>query len=87
MTSVTCPRCKKESFNPGDIEHKYCGQCKIFWSIDKAKVHLIRDSAARMKRTLLSYGEGIVTTSEFTTTLSAIHDLEVLLSGLEVVES
>jgi ribosomal protein L37AE/L43A len=64
MTSVTCPRCKKESFNRNDIAQKYCSSCKLFWSIDKAKVHIILNS-----------------------TISAIHDLEVLLSGLETVDS
>lgn len=83
MTSVTCPRCKKESFNRNDIAQKYCSSCKLFWSIDKARVQIILDSAKKLRRSLLAYGEGIVTASEFNCTISAIHDLEVLLTGLE----
>ncbi len=25
--SITCPRCKKTSYHPLDIEHRYCGFC------------------------------------------------------------
>jgi hypothetical protein len=25
--SITCPRCGLTSFNPNDIEHRFCGQC------------------------------------------------------------
>jgi hypothetical protein len=25
-----CPRCLAESYNPHDIEHRYCGRCHMF---------------------------------------------------------
>jgi|HubBroStandDraft_4_1064222.scaffolds.fasta_scaffold00038_77 hypothetical protein len=25
-----CPRCLAQSFNPRDIEHRYCGRCRKF---------------------------------------------------------
>ena len=28
--SITCPRCGRVSFNAGDIEHRYCGNCHQF---------------------------------------------------------
>jgi hypothetical protein len=28
--SITCPRCGSVSYNPGDIEHRYCGRCHQF---------------------------------------------------------
>lgn len=28
--SITCPRCGWTSYNPGDIEHRYCGHCNNF---------------------------------------------------------
>lgn len=27
---IQCLTCKKKSFHPGDIKHKYCGHCHIF---------------------------------------------------------
>lgn len=27
---ITCPECNRTSYNKGDIEHKYCGNCQIF---------------------------------------------------------
>jgi hypothetical protein len=27
---ITCKRCKKSSWNTGDIENRYCGFCKVF---------------------------------------------------------
>lgn len=27
---IVCPQCKMESYNPHDIEHKYCGNCHQF---------------------------------------------------------
>lgn len=31
-TSITCPRCGLLSFNPNDVEHKYCGAChRYIW--------------------------------------------------------
>jgi hypothetical protein len=35
------------------------------------------------KRVLLEHGEGFITTQEFNTMIAAMHDLEVLLNGLE----
>lgn len=28
--SFVCPRCLAQSFNPHDIEHRYCGRCHMF---------------------------------------------------------
>jgi len=28
--SITCPRCGRTSFNPNDIEQRYCGNCHRF---------------------------------------------------------
>jgi ribosomal protein S27AE len=28
--SVTCPFCMAQSFNPHDVEHRYCGRCHVF---------------------------------------------------------
>jgi hypothetical protein len=28
--SFVCPRCRAQSFNPHDIEHRYCGRCHMF---------------------------------------------------------
>lgn len=28
--SFVCPVCGAESYNPNDIEHKYCGRCHAF---------------------------------------------------------
>lgn len=25
--SITCPKCKRTSYNPNDIREKYCGFC------------------------------------------------------------
>ncbi len=25
--SITCPHCHRESWNPNDIEHRFCGIC------------------------------------------------------------
>lgn len=30
QASITCPRCRLTSYNPNDIEHKYCGNCHQF---------------------------------------------------------
>ena len=39
--SYTCPDCKMESFNPNDIEQKYCGNCHLFYEQTKyAKYHV-----------------------------------------------
>lgn len=27
--SIRCPRCGRTSYNPGDIEHRYCGYCHM----------------------------------------------------------
>lgn len=29
---ITCLICNKTSWNPGDVDHKYCGNCKKFHS-------------------------------------------------------
>lgn len=31
--SITCPRCTRTSYNPGDIKQGYCGYCK-WWTSD-----------------------------------------------------
>ena len=36
--SYVCPTCGMRSFNPNDIEHKYCGHCHQFESIASAHV-------------------------------------------------
>lgn len=28
--SITCLRCKRTSFNPNDVEQRYCGFCHVF---------------------------------------------------------
>lgn len=28
--SYTCPVCKMTSYNPNDIQHRYCGNCHVF---------------------------------------------------------
>lgn len=28
---VTCPECRRTSYNPHDIAHGYCGACHKFW--------------------------------------------------------
>ena len=28
--SYTCPRCHRVSYNPHDLEHRYCGACHQF---------------------------------------------------------
>lgn len=28
--SITCPKCKSESFNPIDVQERYCGKCHEF---------------------------------------------------------
>lgn len=28
--SITCPACGKVSYNPNDIEQRYCGNCHLF---------------------------------------------------------
>ncbi len=28
--SITCPRCGMTSYNPNDIEQRYCGNCHMF---------------------------------------------------------
>jgi hypothetical protein len=28
--SITCPKCSTRSYNPGDIEHRYCVRCNLF---------------------------------------------------------
>jgi ribosomal protein L37E len=28
--SITCPRCGKVSYNPTDVEQRYCGACHAF---------------------------------------------------------
>jgi hypothetical protein len=30
VPSITCPRCYRTSYNPNDIEQKYCGNCHMF---------------------------------------------------------
>ena len=30
VPSYTCPRCKRRSYHPKDIENKYCGACHKF---------------------------------------------------------
>ncbi|MBN3946746.1 MAG: hypothetical protein HWQ38_09715 [Nostoc sp. NMS7] len=37
LPSITCPRCKKTSYNPGDILNKYCGNCHA-WHSDLVEV-------------------------------------------------
>lgn len=29
-TAITCVRCGMTSYNAGDVEHFYCGNCKLF---------------------------------------------------------
>jgi ribosomal protein S27AE len=84
--SVTCPRCLAKTFNAHDIEQRYCPKCKIFWRINPAKLHVIKVRANAFKAALLEHGEGIITTSEFNAIISALHDLEVLLNGLETAD-
>lgn len=28
--SITCLRCRRTSYHPKDVEHRYCGHCKVF---------------------------------------------------------
>ena len=28
--AITCGRCGMTSHNPGDVENRYCGNCKVF---------------------------------------------------------
>ena len=35
--SITCPKCKKTSYNPNDIAHGYCGFCHDWTSLDDAE--------------------------------------------------
>ena len=28
--SITCPRCRRTSWSPGDIANRYCGYCHAF---------------------------------------------------------
>lgn len=28
--SITCPRCRWTSYNPNDVEQRYCGHCHMF---------------------------------------------------------
>lgn len=28
--SITCPQCKRTSWNPNDVFQRYCGNCKMF---------------------------------------------------------
>lgn len=30
LSSITCPRCGRESFNPNDVAERYCGACHEF---------------------------------------------------------
>jgi hypothetical protein len=30
LVSITCPVCGRVSYNPGDVEHRYCGNCHQF---------------------------------------------------------
>lgn len=30
VASFVCPRCRAESFNPNDIQYRYCGRCHDF---------------------------------------------------------
>lgn len=30
VPSIKCPQCHKVSYAPGDIEHRYCGNCHQF---------------------------------------------------------
>ena len=32
--SITCPRCGRVSYNAGDNEHRYCGNCHQFHDIE-----------------------------------------------------
>ena len=29
--SITCPICGKTSYNPNDVEQRYCANCHAFW--------------------------------------------------------
>jgi hypothetical protein len=35
--SITCPRCGRTSYHPGDIEAGYCGSCH-WWTSDPAGI-------------------------------------------------
>lgn len=30
--SITCPKCRRTSYHPKDVEHRYCANCKEFRS-------------------------------------------------------
>jgi|HubBroStandDraft_3_1064219.scaffolds.fasta_scaffold01525_13 hypothetical protein len=52
--SFVCPRCRAQSFNPHDIEHRYCGRCHMFIRssapLSQSTTHLGADPKQRPKR-------------------------------------
>jgi hypothetical protein len=36
LAVFVCPRCGARSYNPHDIEFRYCGRCRAFIDIDTA---------------------------------------------------
>lgn len=32
-TSITCPRCRRTSYNPNDVLYRYCGNCHQFLDV------------------------------------------------------
>ena len=64
--SITCPSCGKTSYNPGDIQNRYCGNCHEFHDGPDEKreyrgLELIYKSASGSAR---QEGEDLVVRSE-----------------------
>jgi hypothetical protein len=45
--SITCPKCRRTSHHPQDVEHRYCGWCHEFHDGDGPKIIAIWRDATR----------------------------------------
>lgn len=46
--SVVCPQCGSRSYHPQDIEHQFCGRCRVFWGEPPLEPYEIDEWLARL---------------------------------------
>lgn len=55
--SITCPRCGRTSYNPTDIEERYCGACDLYH--DQMTTHRRDESCVKWGCTDLGNGRSV----------------------------
>jgi hypothetical protein len=63
--SFTCPFCGMTSFSVNDVEHRFCGHCKVFITDDLIRIIVagtrrfaVEDDRANLERLVRELGPG-----------------------------